>query len=205
MNLPNVSVPDISAYQRYLPDDWNAELVGGSGSLDGEVSMSAGALDFDLTLHADDAAVRLADNAFQSGFTLGLKAKGTADATTARVDVSGTFVELDNSRVLNKKGDTSKPWQTRFAVTTGEADFILPEKQDAKTGVIGFWSLFQNKELKSMLSDVERPRRRRPQGLGPRLAHLPVPQALLARHRRCRGGEGRPHGQGRPHRRRLRA
>ena len=154
IKLPNVSVPDISAYQRYLPDEWNAELVAGTGSLDGAASMSAGALDFDLTLHADDAAIKLTENVFQSGFTLAIKAKGTADATTARVDVSGTFVELDDSRVLNKKGDASKPWQTRFAVTTGEADFILPEGQDAKTGEIGFWSLFQNKELKSMLSDV---------------------------------------------------
>jgi len=83
-----------------------------------------------------------------------MKATGTADATTARVDLSGTFVDLADSRVTNKKGGESKPWETRFAVTTGEADFILPEEQDAKTGVTGFWSLFQNKELKSMLSDV---------------------------------------------------
>ena len=154
LNLPNVSVPDVSAYQRYLPDEWNVQLVGGSGSLDGSASMSSGALDFDLTLHSDDAAVKLTENTFQSGFTLGVKASGTADATKARVDVTGTFVELDDSRVTNKKGDASKPWQTRFAVASGEADFTLPDGQDAKTGVVGFWSLFQNKELKSMLSDV---------------------------------------------------
>lgn len=155
IKLPSVSVPDISAYQRYLPDEWNAQLLGGSGSLDGGASMSSGALDFDLTLHADDAAVKLADNVFQSGFTLAVKAKGAADATTARVDLSGTFVALDDSRVTNKKGSESTPWQTRFAITTGEADFVLPKEQDAKTGVTGFWSLFQNKELKSMLSNVD--------------------------------------------------
>lgn len=154
LNLPKVTVPDISAYQRYLPDEWNAELVGGSGSLDGHASMSAGALDFDLTLHSDEAEVRLTRNTFQSGFTLGVKARGTADATTARVDVSNTFVELDDSRVLDKKGDASKPWQTRFVIASGETDFVLPEDQDAKTGAVGFWSLFQNKELKAMLSDV---------------------------------------------------
>lgn len=154
LNLPNVSVPDISAYQRYLPDEWNAELVGGTGSLDGEASISAAALDFDLTLRSEEAEIRLTRNLFRSGFTLGVKAKGGTDATTARVDVSGTFVELDDSRVLDRKGDASKPWHTRFVIATGEADFILPEDQDADTGVVGFWSLFQNKELKSMLSDV---------------------------------------------------
>jgi hypothetical protein len=154
INLPNVTVPDIASYQRYLPDEWNAELMAGEGSLDGKAVMSSGAAEFNLTLHSDQATVRLAENVFQSGFTLAMKAVGTADATTARVDLSGTYVELDDSRVSNRSGGESKPWQSRFGITTGEADFILPEEQDAKTGVTGFWSLFQNKELKSMLSDV---------------------------------------------------
>ncbi len=153
MTLPNVTVPDISAYQGYLPDGWNAELVGGSGSLNGAASISAAALDFDLTLSSDKAAVKFSQNVFESGLVLGVKAKGAADATTARVDVAGTYVELDDSRVKNKEG-ASTPWQTRFAITAGEADFVLPEGQDQKTGVVGFWSLFQDKELKSMLGDV---------------------------------------------------
>ena len=75
--LPNVTVPDVSAYQRYLPDEWNAQLVGGRGSLDGAASMSATDLDFDLTLRSDDAEVRFTENTFQSGLALGVKAKGT--------------------------------------------------------------------------------------------------------------------------------
>ena len=153
LTLPNVTVPDISAYQGYLPDGWNAELVGGSGSLNGAASISAAALDFDLTLSSDKAAVKFSQNVFESGLVLGVKAKGAADATTARVDVAGTYVELDDSRVKNTEG-ASTPWQTRFAITAGEADFVLPEGQDQKTGVVGFWSLFQDQELKSMLGDV---------------------------------------------------
>ena len=152
--LPNVTVPNVSAYQRYLPDEWNAQLVGGSGSLNGSASMSAAALDFDLTLSSDKAEVKFSRNAFESGLVLGLKAKGTADATMARVDVAGTFIELDDLRVKNKEG-SSTPWQTRFAISSGEADFILPDGQDPKTGVIGFWSLFQDKDLKSMLGDID--------------------------------------------------
>ena len=155
ITLPNVTVPDVSAYQRYLPDEWNAQLVGGSGSLDGRASMSATDLDFDLTLRSDDAEVRFTENAFQSGLALGVKAKGTTDATKARVDVTGTYVELDDSRVTSEKGGSSSPWQTRFVISSGVTDFALPEGQDEKSGVVGFWSLFQDDELKSMLGTVD--------------------------------------------------
>ncbi|HET7716153.1 MAG TPA: hypothetical protein VFK86_11045 [Bauldia sp.] len=154
MTLSNVTVPDVSAYQRYLPDEWNAQLVGGSGSLDGEASMSAGELDFNLILRSDKAEVKFSQNSFESGLVLGVKAKGAADASVARVDVAGTFIELDDSRVKNRQGERSSPWQTRFAINAGTADFRLPDDQDRKTGVVGFWSLFQNRELKSMLGDV---------------------------------------------------
>ena len=154
ITLPNVTVPDVSVYQRYLPDEWDAQLVGGRGSLDGEASMSAADLDFDLTLRSEDAEVRFTESAFQSGLALEVKAKGTTDATKARVDVTGTYVELDDSRVTSKKGARSSPWQTRFVISSGDADFVLPEGQDEKTGVVGFWSLFQEDELKSLLGNV---------------------------------------------------
>ncbi len=154
LTLPKVTVPDVSAYQRYLPDEWNAELVGGSGSLDGHASMSAGTLDMDLTLHSDDAKVRLTKDTFESGISLGVKAKGSADATEATIDVSGTFVELDDSRITTNAG-ASTPWRTRLDLSEGDVSFTLPEEQNEESGVVGFWSLFQKEELKSMLSNID--------------------------------------------------
>lgn len=155
MKLPNVVVPDVSVYQRYLPDEWSAELIGGAGSLVGYASMSGAALDMDLTLRSDDAKVRLTKDTFETNLALGIKAKGTADATSATIDVAGTFFELDDSQITNRSGAQSKPWHTRFAISDGDAAFTLPTEQDPKTGVVGFWSLFQKKELKAMLSDVD--------------------------------------------------
>ena len=154
LTLPKVTVPDVSAYQRYLPDEWNAELIGGSGSLDGHASMSGGALDMDLTLRSDDAKVRMTKDTFETSLALGVKAKGSADATKATIDVSGTFAELDDSRITTNAG-ASTPWRTRFDISDGDVAFTLPEEQDEKTGVVGFWSLFQKEELKSMLSNID--------------------------------------------------
>lgn len=154
MNLPSVSVPDINVYQRYLPDEWNAELVGGAGSLAGHATMSAGALDLDLTLRSEDAKVRLTKDVFETALVLAVKGKGTADEKTASIDVAGTFVELDDSRIT-RDNEKSNPWRTRFEITEGDAAFTLPAEQNQETGVVGFWSLFQKKELKSMLGDVD--------------------------------------------------
>jgi hypothetical protein len=155
MTLPSVSVPDISVYQRYLPDEWNAELIGGTGSLEGHVAMSRGALDTELTLRSKDAKVRMTKDTFETSLALGVTAKGTADATKATIDVAGTFVELDDSLITTRSGETSKPWRTRFEINEGDVAFTLPEEQNEETGVVGFWSLFQKQELKSMLSNVD--------------------------------------------------
>jgi hypothetical protein len=153
--LPNVTVPDVSVYQRYLPDEWKAELIAGKGLLEGLAMMSRSELAIDLTLSSDDAKIRLTDDTFESGLSLVLKANGTADATSARIDVAGTSVELDDSRVTSRSGDQSSPWHARFAISEGYAAFPLPEDQDEKTGVVGFWSLFKKIDLKAMLSSVD--------------------------------------------------
>ena len=153
--LPSVKVPDISVYQRFLPDEWNATLVGGTGSLEGTAMMSGAELSTDLTLRSDDASVRMTKDTFETSLAFKLKASGTADSKAARVNLTGTYIALDDSRFTSATGAKSTPWQTRFEILDGETIFKLPDDQDPKTGVVGFWSLFQKSELKSMLSNVD--------------------------------------------------
>ena len=153
--LPNVTVPDISVFQRYLPDKWDVEVLGGSGSLGGRVEWSGAALDFDLMLRSDDAEVKFNAKSFMTDLMVGFRAKGNADAETARVDISGTYLDLDDSRVKNEKGDKSAPWQTHLVLTKGESTIDLPAQAVAETGVFGFWSLFQDADLKRLLATVD--------------------------------------------------
>ena len=153
--LSNVTVPDISAFQRYLPDKWDVEVLGGSGSLGGRAELSGAALDLDLTLRSDDAEVKFNANSFVTDVVFGFRAKGNADAETARVDISGTYLNLDDSRVKSEKGDTSSPWRTHLALTRGEAAFDLTARPKPAAGVFGFWSLFQHEDLKVILATVD--------------------------------------------------
>lgn len=155
VTIPNVTVPDISVYQSYLPDNWSVQLLGGTGSLDGSAEISANDVNFDLTLRSDDAEVKFPQSSFETGLVMGVKAKGTADTKNAQVDISGTYVDLDDSRVKKPSGGDSTPWQTHLSVSEGEAQFGLPDQTDAAKGVVGFWSLFKQRDLKTMLSTVD--------------------------------------------------
>ncbi len=155
MTIPSVTVPDVSVFQTYVPDDWNVEVLGGSGSLQGKAELSGQALDFDLTLSSDAAKVGFAGNSFETGLTLGILAKGQADGQAATIDAGGSYVDLDDSRLKTDQGDKSAPWHTHLAISKGEARFGLGGEADSATGLVGFWSLFAKQDLKSLLASVD--------------------------------------------------
>lgn len=159
LTIPKVTVPDIKAYQSYLPDRWNANILGGTGSLEGRAEISVEKVDFDLTLGSENASVQFETDSFETGLKLGIKAVGEAVGTKARVDISGTYLDLDDSLLKTKRGDNETPWQVHLAITEGEADFNLPEGADVKAGdpstqFIGFWSLFHEKDMKALLATL---------------------------------------------------
>lgn len=157
VTIPEVTVPDVSAYATYIPEKWNLRLLSGSGSLQGSAEFAEKTLDFDLTLKSDQAEMQFEKDSFETGLEMVLKAKGTSDDTTAKVDITGTYLDLDDSQVKTKSGDDSDPWQTSLTVTEGEADFDLPAGTDADVaaGFVGFWSLFHDKELKALLTTAD--------------------------------------------------
>lgn len=152
VTIPKVTVADLSAYQHYLPDKWNVRILGGTGSLEGSAELSAGDMDFDLTLRSEEARVQLKDDAFETDLVMGVKARGATDATTARVDISGTYLDLDDSRVKTNRGDNSAPWQARLSIGKGDVEIDLPVQIEANAGFVGFWSLFHDRDLKGLLA-----------------------------------------------------
>lgn len=152
--VSNVTVPNISAYQRYVPDEWNVKLVSGSGVLTGLGKLSGATVEVDVSLASDEAEVAFTTDSFKTGLEIGLKVKGEASAGNAKIDVVGTYLDLDDSRVKTSQGVTTPPWQTHLGIAVGEARFALPA-EEAAAGRVGFWSLFESKDLKTLLSTVD--------------------------------------------------
>ncbi len=153
LTIPAVKVPDLKSYQGYLPDKWRLQVVGGAGSLEGRAEISAARIDFDLTLRSENASIAFKDDSFATDLVMGIKAKGTSAGDAAEIDFSGTYLDLDDSRLKIRNGDNSDPWRTRFSVTKGEGQVAVPRQ--AAVGAGGFWSLFQEKDLKGMLATAD--------------------------------------------------
>ena len=187
INLPSVSVPDISAYQRYLPDEWNATLVGGSGSLDG-LGVDVGGRSR-LRPHAPLRQRR--GQAHQEHLRIRPRPRhqGPGQPPTRqrrRVDVAR---HLRRTRRLARQ---RRGRRRLLALAHALRDLhgrappsCSPTTRTRRPAKSGFWSLFQKKELKSMLSDVDGHVDGRAEGLRPRLDDVPLQQAVLARDRRA--------------------
>lgn len=153
LNMPMVSVANLKTYQAFLPDKWQVELLGGTGSLEGQVEMSAAALTADLTLQSKGSSIKFKDDSFETDLDLVIKASGKASDETAQIDVSGSYLNLDDSAVKTPKGADIDNWQARLSVSTGEADFALPKTDEKTFG--GFWKLTRDKDIKSLLTTVD--------------------------------------------------
>lgn len=153
LDIPEMTIGDMSAYQRFLPQKWRVELLGGSGSLQGKAEMSVTKLDADLTLRSEDANVKFKEDSFETDLELVLKATGEASDTAASVDISSSSLALDDSRIKLQNGDTSNSWQAKLSVSTGKADFDLPETSAAGPG--GFWKLRRDRDIRSLLAALD--------------------------------------------------
>lgn len=153
LDIPEMMISDLTAYQRFLPDKWRVALLGGSGSIAGKADLSADKLDADLTIRSEDANVKFKDDSFETDLVFVLKASGEAGGDAAKVDISGSTLDLDDSRIKLRDGDTTNSWQASLSVSTGTADFDLPKPSE--TGETGFWRLAKDRNLKSLLSTVD--------------------------------------------------
>lgn len=153
LDIPEMMIPDLTAYQGFLPDKWWLALLGGSGSIAGKADLSAGNLHANLMIRSEDANVKFKDDSFETDLVFVLKASGEAAKDTAEVNISGSTLDLDDSRIKLRDGDTTNSWQASLMVSTGTADFDLPKPSE--TGQAGFWRLAKNRNIKSLLSTVD--------------------------------------------------
>ncbi len=122
LEVPEMTVPDISVYQRLLPPRASIGIRGGEGRLTGRAEVSRRALGLDFTLTS--AAAELIHDARRvtADLKLQLRASGRSDpgaATTAALDVAGTALILNGVRVELPDQEAPLTWQAAFTVDEG--------------------------------------------------------------------------------------
>lgn len=145
LDIPEVRVPDLSAYRTLIPEKSGLELRGGKGMLTAQLSLSTDALALDLDLAAEAADLGFRDYLGSSSLRLLLKARATA-ATAAALDLAGTRFEMIDTRLrkLGPKGEpmdagnaTAEPWDARLAVEQGNLRLPQAQTEDAGSPLAG--------------------------------------------------------------------
>jgi hypothetical protein len=154
VSIPSVDVEDLKVYQRYVPDKWGVALLGGKGRLQGEADFSASAMSANLSLESEDADISVKGYRFSTDLDLALAVKG--DATESpRVDISGTYVLLNDAQ-LGASGDgASEPWSASFNINQGRLGLELEEGESPEVGFKRLGERFNQQGFKSVVAAAE--------------------------------------------------
>ena len=126
ITIPGVEVPDLQAYQAYLPTKWPFKLHGGKGRLQGFAEVTQTGLKSDLKLISEAADVGIKEYRFTTNLDMVLKADSTA--ISSGVDLSGSYVHLKGATLSNEtEQQSSKPWHAGVDIIQGKLGLLLPE------------------------------------------------------------------------------
>lgn len=158
VTVPAVIVPDLSAYQRYLPEKWRFNLFHGMGNIQGKAELSTSTFKADLKLTSTDADVGIAEHRFKTDLDFGLFINSPS-FKTAIVDISGSYLRLDAQRLSSKARGESQSWQSALFIDKGIVELHLPEATEdvpeADTDLKQLSEALKQQDLKALLAVAE--------------------------------------------------
>ena len=133
LELPPVTINDLSLLQQYIPEKWHMKITGGKGMLQGKIDIVQKELNASLNLSSNETEIALGEQYLQSDLDLAIKVK-VPTTPSLYADLSGTYIALNNTRLSSQKVSDkreSKPWNTRLKIEKGTVTLPLPEKNTA--------------------------------------------------------------------------
>lgn len=149
ISIPAVEVPDLAAYQTYLPDEWLFKLHGGMGKLQGFAEVTQTGLNTNLKLISKAADVGFKEYRFTSNLEMALRAD--SPAITSGIDISGSYIQLKEATLMNNEPKNSKPWYAGVDITQGKINLLLPEDVPSDAGFLEFYQRIKGKKIVTLL------------------------------------------------------
>jgi len=134
VTIPEVSVPDLRVYQRYVPQHAALTLNGGQGTLSGQAELTRTSLDTQLQLLSDKADISYQDYRFRTDLDAAIKL-AVASLERAHIDVSGSYVRLNGAKLSNQEQREAKPWNASLSIDKGTLSSPLAQPRQPGSGV----------------------------------------------------------------------
>jgi hypothetical protein len=126
VTIPSIKVPDLALYQRFLPEAWSLKLLGGEGELEARAELTPYGFAGFSRLSSNEADISVKDFQFSADLDMNLNIDAPELAKTG-VDVSGTYIHIDNARLSSQEAGSSEPWTASIDIEKGRVKLILPE------------------------------------------------------------------------------
>ena len=135
LRIPGATLTDMSAYNRYLPDESPFRILGGTASLVADVRMEPGDAKGSVQLVTEKFSARIDDQQVAGRLTADIVLAGGVPEAM-RFDISGSSLLLDDVRVTGaKKNFSGQGWSARFLLTKGHAVWKKPVQLDLEARV----------------------------------------------------------------------
>ena len=154
--IPSVKISNLEVYQQYIPEKWGFKLYHGEGELQAKAALTKNDFNADLKITSTDADVGIKDHRFSTDLDFGL-AVNVPSFKSASINISGTYIRFDNSKLSAEKGKQSKSWQTALQIEKGTLKLHLPEMAQQGGDIRNLSEALKQQKLKDLLaiSDAE--------------------------------------------------
>jgi len=153
VTIPRVRIPDLTVYQRYIPDKVALTLNGGQGELEGQAALTSTSLEAGLHLRSSGADISFSDYHFMTNLDLGVNIDMPSFGS-GRLDISGTRIQLTDARLASQGKDKTKPWNASFSIDKGL--LVLPHPRSGDdAGHIRQLSYLKEESLRSRLGEAD--------------------------------------------------
>jgi len=147
-----LGVPDLSLFQRFLPEKWPFHLHGGTGELQGSFSITPSSFMIDLSINSKDADMGIKQFQFDTDLDFALKLDNPSIQTQS-TRVGGTYLKLSNAHLVRDGVESVEPFE--FAVTIHEGLLTLFGDRQKLTNTSGMdmLSLLARTDARQLLGD----------------------------------------------------
>ncbi len=153
LSIASLKVPDLNAFQRFLPKKWAFKLHGGEGELRGQVSVDQSSFASSINLSSDSADVGVNDLRFSSDLDMILNVNSPS-LETGQVDISGSYLKINETQVSNDE-EQSTPWHAAINIEKGIVQLNLDEPDAGISGANHIIQALREQEIGPLLATAD--------------------------------------------------
>ncbi|MGB5708905.1 MAG: hypothetical protein WBM41_19015 [Arenicellales bacterium] len=153
-SIDGLTVPDLSLFQRFLPEKWPFRLYGGQGQLQGSASMSSTSIAVDLSISSDKSDMGIRQYRFNTNLDAALKIDNPAILSN-NTRVTGTYIKLTDAQLQNDNNEKSEPWEASVVIDKGELSILAGDQKTDEEHVVDLLKLLGKVKTKEILGNSQ--------------------------------------------------